>query len=541
EFATGSSMKMAIRNAFGRATSAIVDSNLTSIITGVILYAVGSEQVKGFAVTLVLGVGFCMYTAIYCSRTVMDVIEKNRWVSRFTMLRLMTRTSIDFIGAGKIAVLVSCLLILVGAAGVVARGKGIFGIDFGGGVGIEAVFKTSQSIDTVRSTLNSLELDDLGVSNLSLLPESAEKESRETGIKVAPNTHFMITTSTPHQDEIDAETYLRIVTGKIKEAFKDSLVYNKLDYTFLEKAADSNEGTTNADAASTTVVNPQALDVSLVICPSMTEAALRSAIDGRWQRLVDEQKLSGDFRYTLKSVKEGVLASNGASILWTFSTTTASREQVETVLGLMKSEMDASPYFPSSSTVGGSVAADTRNSAILAVLGSLVCIVIYMWFRFQHIVYGIAATVTLVHNILIVLGFVALSAYVTNYLGFLQVNEFKIDLTMIAALLTLIGYSLNDTIILFDRIRENRGKSPLLTGKMINAAINQTLSRTVLTSMTTLFTCAVLYFWGGDGIHSFAFALMTGVVVGTYGSIYIASTLLLWLIEMRQRAVVRSK
>jgi len=130
---------------------------------------------------------------------------------------------------------------------------------------------------------------------------------------------------------------------------------------------------------------------------------------------------------------------------------------------------------------------------------------------------------------LVTLGLIALSAYLTGILGFLLIDEFKIGLSVLAAFLTIIGYSVNDTIIIFDRIREVKGKAPYLTPRIVNTSINQTLSRTIITSLTTLFVVVVLYIGGGAGIHAFSFTLLVGVITGTYSSIFIASPLLLWL------------
>ena len=113
--------------------------------------------------------------------------------------------------------------------------------------------------------------------------------------------------------------------------------------------------------------------------------------------------------------------------------------------------------------------------------------------------------------------------------GFLMIREFKINLPIIAAFLTIIGYSLNDTIVVFDRVREVRGKSPEITKEMINKSINQTLARTVLTSLTTLLVVLILYVLGGESIHGFAYALVVGIMVGTYSSIFVASPALLWM------------
>ena len=142
----------------------------------------------------------------------------------------------------------------------------------------------------------------------------------------------------------------------------------------------------------------------------------------------------------------------------------------------------------------------------------------------------------LVHDVLITLGAIGVSKWLAGALGFLMIEEFKISLPVVAAFLTIIGYSLNDTIVVFDRIREVRGKSPDLTPEMINASINQTLSRTLLTSLTTLVVVAILFFFGGAGVHSFAFSLVVGVIVGTYSSIFIASPALLWMFTWSHQA-----
>ena len=121
------------------------------------------------------------------------------------------------------------------------------------------------------------------------------------------------------------------------------------------------------------------------------------------------------------------------------------------------------------------------------------------------------------------------SYYLAPFLGWALVDPFKISLAVVAALLTIVGYSINDTIVIFDRIREIRGKNPDLTGKMINDSVNQTLGRTMLTSGTVLIGTLILYFVGGPGIHPFAYAMLVGLISGTYSTVYIASPVLLWL------------
>jgi len=199
------------------------------------------------------------------------------------------------------------------------------------------------------------------------------------------------------------------------------------------------------------------------------------------------------------------------------------------IVGKLKEQLENTPYFPSSNTIGGKVAGSTRVRAVYALLLSVCGMIVYLWIRFTKVSFGVAAAIALVHDVLITLGMIALSAYVTGILGFLLINEFKIGLSVLAALLTIVGYSVNDTIIIFDRIREVKGKAPHLTPQMINTSINQTLSRTIITSLTTLFVVVVLYIGGGAGIHAFSFTLLVGVITGTYSSIFVASPLLLWL------------
>ena len=143
--------------------------------------------------------------------------------------------------------------------------------------------------------------------------------------------------------------------------------------------------------------------------------------------------------------------------------------------------------------------------------------------------WGIAAVAALLHDTLVMLGAVALSYWLAKPLGFLGVEEFKISLTVIAAFLTLIGYSINDTIVIFDRIREIRGKNPNISAETIDAAVNQTLSRTILTAGTTFITVLVIYIGGGPGIHAFAFSMLIGVISGTYSTVFVAAPMLLWM------------
>ena len=165
--------------------------------------------------------------------------------------------------------------------------------------------------------------------------------------------------------------------------------------------------------------------------------------------------------------------------------------------------------------VGPKVGKDLREKAILSIVYAIIGIVIYISWRFEF-QYAIAAIIALIHDVLITIGAFSLA-------------DKEFTLVIVAAFLTIIGYSLNDTIVVFDRIRENmRRKGKTLFKDIINISINQTLSRTILTSGTTLLVVAALFFRGGEIIHDFSFALMIGVLVGTYSSIFIASVFLVY-------------
>ncbi len=182
------------------------------------------------------------------------------------------------------------------------------------------------------------------------------------------------------------------------------------------------------------------------------------------------------------------------------------------------------PTLLSAESVGPKIGKELRISGIYAVLVSLILILIYIWFRFEF-VFGLGAIAALFHDVLITLGFFSLLDY-------------EISLSVVAAFLTIVGYSLNDTIVIFDRIRENlkvKRRESLLN--ILNLSINQSLSRTIITSMTTLFVVLILFVNGGAVLHTFSFALLVGVIVGTYSSVFIASPVVLeWNTRQAQKS-----
>ncbi|MBI5864908.1 MAG: protein translocase subunit SecF, partial [Planctomycetes bacterium] len=178
------------------------------------------------------------------------------------------------------------------------------------------------------------------------------------------------------------------------------------------------------------------------------------------------------------------------------------------------------------------IASQSRNKALVAVGLSWLMIIAYMWVRFGKMRYGVAGVVALVHDVCIALSFIGISGWVggvNHPIGsLLLIEDFKIDMTIIAAIMTIIGFSINDTIVIFDRVRETRGRLGRETIDVVNRSINETLSRTVLTTGTVMLTLIAMYIFGGIGIRGFTFCMVIGCITGTYSTLAIASPLLLW-------------
>jgi SecD/SecF fusion protein len=196
---------------------------------------------------------------------------------------------------------------------------------------------------------------------------------------------------------------------------------------------------------------------------------------------------------------------------------------------LIKSALGEATTLSSVEKFSPAVAADFRAGAIVAVLLSTLLIIIYVWVRFGSFRYSFAAIVTTLHDCLVAVGLVAGAAILHRYsptlAGILGITPFKFDLNLVAAVLTTLGYSLNDTIVVMDRIRETKGKLPYASRKVINDAINQTLSRTIITSGTTVIAVVALYILGGEALRVFSYTMLIGIIIGTYSSIAVAAPL----------------
>jgi SecD/SecF fusion protein len=489
---------MAIRNGFGRAMSAIIDSNVTTIITGIVLFYIGTDQVKGFAVTLILGILTSMFTAIFFARLVFDIAERRGWVKHIRMMKILSQPNYDFLGVRWVAIGLSLALIAIGMVAVYFRGPQLLDIDFTGGSSVTFALKPSERmpIADVRAALSETELAD---KNLLIVERGTT------------NTRYQLDTSEQSVDKakqiVNTSFGNKLMTYSLD--FSDLKPYTEGDFNGIEAKLRINSG---EDYGPEDGVSYDALRESL------RQALAKSGHEGIEPILSNPNYQPGS----------GIRYKD-----WTVRLVGLDEAAVTSVLETLKQEMAGSPLFPLANEIGGRVSSNMQVQALYAIVISLAGVIAYLWLRFQKVTYGLAAGAALVHDVLVTIGMMALSAYIVNLVPplaeALRLEAFQINLTIVAALLTIIGYSLNDTIVTFDRLREIKGKSPNLTSQMVNASVNQCLSRTILTATTVFLVVVILYFFGGEGIHSFAFAFLVGVIAGTYSTVYIAAPVLLWL------------
>ncbi|MBU0909946.1 MAG: protein translocase subunit SecD [Proteobacteria bacterium] len=379
EFDLGKSVHSGVEAGFDKAFWTIVDSHVTTLITSFALFLFGTGPIKGFAVTLILGVSINLFTTLFCTKMVYDSLYYKKLLRPLKFLHLIRKPNIDYMKLRRITYTFSAVMVLLGIFSFVQllRGQGNIGVDFSGGSLLQYQASQPYELEKVRKVFAQSEL-----SGVDLQPVTSENRLI---VKIKKSEQIV---------GKDAETITAFLNDKLPE-----------------------------------------------------------------------------YHFSLESQSE----------------------------------------------IGASVSDTLKTKAMQAVLISMIGVVVYIALRFDYR-FGMAAAIATFHDVIFVLGI----CWVLNI---------EITLLIVTALLTLAGYSLNDTVIVFDRVRENvrkQNQSPDL-GPIINASVNEVMSRTVATALTTAMALLPLYFLGGTVIHDFCFALLVGILVGTYSSIFVASPLLmLW-------------
>lgn len=367
---------------FQKAYSSVIDGNLTTLVVALVLMYFGTGAVKGFAVSLSIGIVCSLFTALFMSRVIFDWMLHFKPNQRFTMLRFFARPSIDFMRQSRIAIPISLAAILLSCGICFWRGNDMLSVDFTGGTLVSYHYEKAASVSDLEA-------------------------------KLAANG----------------------IGGRV---------------TYKSSAA-------SADNRKVEILIRDGSEAKAVTAGSGSVATQLS------------QMLNRDFPQ--------LKLSDGDSI-----------------------------------AVGGMVGFEMTRNAIISVILAFVGMIIYVGVRYEFI-YAVAGILALVHDVIIALGIFVLMGR-------------EMSLPVVAGLLTIVGYSINDTIVIFDRIREESRLFPNLPFQtVVNTSLNRTLSRTILTSFTTLIVVVVMFFWGGIAINDFMLVILMGIIVGSYSSIYIASPL----------------
>jgi SecD/SecF fusion protein len=634
----GASLRMMIKNGYDKALSTIFDSNITTLLTCIIIYYVGSEEVKGFGLTLGWGIVLNLFTSVFVTRTLFGLLLKYHVIKDLTMLRLIGVPTINWYAKRKYFLPVSAIVLVIGLSMLFTRGADALDVEFRGGVAAEVELvppaegqaslndqdirgllqNSASDIRATAETLVNAEVtpvpDMLGAFNVRAEGVSAEALAamlteplealnllERSGVELQPDTQSVQLLVPP---EVDQTKLAEAIRGDIaKDAVEDARALDEADVNaVLAIAGQTQEGlvwdvTTTAtnmrlvEYAIATALgdnmrtqpairyNFQGLDdrpypvsdrVLSTVVPGLPAGFNRDVTDylggaalhftdlnppqsiAQITSRLDNMRFQPDFREITKRDFEvlGVRAVDGKTdeagnplfaeiVIVSVDPELLYRDDPEAwwtdyaseELSLATSALSNEQTLRKVMQFKPQIAARSQQQASVAMLLAWGMIILYVWIRFGRPVYGVAGVAALIHDALIALAFVGFSGWIGGHnhpIGeAIGINDFKIDMTIIAALLTIIGYSVNDTIVVFDRIRETRGRLGIVTPQVINDSINQTLSRTLMTSITTLVILVIMYIWGGSSIRGFNYCMIIGIVTGSYSSIAIASPLLM--------------
>ncbi len=530
----GMDLKRSIANGYDHALPAIIDTHLTSIFTAIVLYIVGNDQLKGFGISLAVGLIISLFTSLYITRLIFDLGVESGWIKRLLMpFDPFSGFKINFMSIRWVVLSITVGLTIAGGALFMARlDHGMLNIDFVKGTAYTGELVEPVTISELETALQKADLPDISIEQM-FISAPGYTEGRASRL-------FTVRTTETDVRDVTRKINEAIGTGEGKVQLKKIGISDQVEYLPSKEAIKT---------VALSFVDPQKpgepVFASRAQVVFQLNETLRKMIEEREEKAADtaatdeqKQKLDADI-LALRNLAQGYsVVGLGQEQDGHFQfveiqfVDTVKPEQVgllTTAIAQMKHSFEQTPLPERLENFDPQLAQETQLRAIYAVVASWGAILLYLWFRFGSWTFGLAAVLCLVHDLFFALGIIAACHYVYNtWFGqFLLLNDFKIDLAAVAALLTLVGYSVNDTIIVFDRIREVRGKNPALTEQMINASVNQTLSRTILASFTTFLVVIVLYILGGEGVHLFAFIMVIGIFIGTYSSIYVASPLLL--------------
>jgi SecD/SecF fusion protein len=531
----GMGIRLALRNAYDRAWSAILDGNVTTAITSFFLLWLGSEEVKGFGLTLLLGILSSLFTALFVTKTIFALLIEKFGIKKLGSLPLsvpswdrLLRPNVDWMKLAPGFYAFSSAFIVIGLILFAIRfSQGyILDVEFTKGTAAQFELREPMKIEDVRAIVTrASEANPDKLPTPSVVSVGTDDRTYEV---VTPNDN-----ATAVKDVLKAALQGKL---NLQEPSQFANVGIPLGEA-INRAVFPIEARTNTVGHG---LAPQKLREHIGGVAIVLEDLKPMLTDVEIAKRLDQQRLqagsSQDFGYRKIDV-EAFPAQNAAVVLMSDEAVPYDKDpdkwQAELAgpaWRLVNEAVNNPVELQKVTNFNPQVAGETTTQALLALSMSIVVIVVYIWMRFGNLRYGTATVVALVHDTLFVVAAIGVAHYASE-VGFIRdallLEPFRINLTVVAAILTVMGWSMNDTVVVFDRIRENRGKHGVVDRQLVNDSINQTLSRTLLTGGTTLVTLGVMYVTGGPGIHGFTFAMVVGIIVGTYSSIAIASPLLL--------------
>lgn len=567
-------LQYAIERGYGRAFLTILDAHITTIITALILYYIGSGPVKGFGLTLILGLVINMFSGIYVGRMLTDWLCKGR--ETLTMASWVPPLRLPYVEWRKFGYAFSFITGVIGAAyfafGHLLVGGSFqrnFDIDFTGGNMVQMIFTEPKELSALEKAVTVAReakptelalLDDLRLQPYFANLGGNSQASRQWVFRGRDEAGTVLEAE---RDKLEKE---RAALVRKANAAREATPPNEVEARAIDKQVEAKAVEVRAAVAkiqqrtvefqrqlATAFSGSVAAEGSEIVAAAFTDAKLSLSIKTLEQPAQDQldrmaamlakrdevanaalKPLAGDTGFTVevtyrkapgglaKLQIEDPALTRLVTLLGGGTVDDRIRGQANTALDLhnacaqlaAKERLTVAQPFPSSEHFSGQVADQMKIRALIAVFLSLVAIMIYVAARFEFR-FGIGSVVALFHDVVLTVG-------ILSMLGV------RIDLTVIAAVLTIIGFSINDTIVTFDRVRENL---PRMVGKtlaeVINESIAQTMSRTVLTSGTVIATVVVLYLFGGDALKPFSLTLLIGFTLGTYSSVFVAAPLLL--------------
>lgn len=542
-----------VRVGYSHAFSAIFDGHVTAILTAIILYFVGTGPIRGFAVTLLIGVTLSLFTAVWVTRAVIDWAVEHQWLKEVRYVRFLHGTNIPFIRKRMPLIVISLVLYNLGYVAFMFRGSDKYGIDFNGGSIVQmhlAKPMTSEEAGA-RLTAYTVEVDgkkthpyEGRVEPQALGKADENRRYRTIELRLTSRGEEEPAVNTASADEkpeasrpvpvaatatavaeaegaAGADTPQARFLVDVRRLFAEELVPPAFSETKIE------------DVAGKSGEVRLAVDVRLDAA-ALADPAVAASIDVEALAKALQDPERGNFPGA-EVTREGDVVHVRTGLV---DLTAKRRESYETAMkGVIQKQLARamSNPFPFQTSIGSSVAKNLKSRAILAIVLSLIGTIVYLAFRFEFKA-GLAAALCLFHDVLVALGFMMIFDLTSKYTGI----DAKLNLSSIAAFLTIIGYSITDTIVNFDRMRENlaaaRPKDRNAYEDVIEKSINQTLARTLLTSFTVFLVLIVLAFAGVPSLMGFTLALLVGVIFGTYSSISVATPIL--LVAPRKLAVI---